>query len=313
MDPEFATGWAANAQAHSLAIYYINVDRDEYKKLAESMARKALEIDPGLSMAHSVLGDIYRDYYRWEEARDSYLRALALNPDDIEANEQYAQMLWRVSYFEEALKYSSKAIELDPLSWINLTVHAGLRYASGDRIGGWADMQRALQLSGSDRDFPLRHAINMAISDGKIEQAVGLMQAMSNSRRMISGGLEVKEYFGQYLPSLQSMDDTLGFLSENLDQSIALGFRSVWSTDIFWAAYYGDYDLAENILAAGILLDEHLSILDTSWFNYQIIEPLYNSKPYKSLVHRIKLDDFWRKHGFPQNCRPLGEDDFICH
>lgn len=313
MDPEFAAGWAANAQAHSLAIYYINVNRDEYKKLAESMARKALEIDPGLSMAHSVLGDIYRDYYRWEEARDSYLRALALNPDDIEANEQYAQMLWRVSYFEEALRYSSKAIELDPLSWINLTVHAGLRYASGDRIGGWADMQRALQLSGSDRDFPLRHAINMAISDGKIEQAIELMQAMSNSRRMISGGPEVKEYFGQYLPSLQSMDGTLSFLSENLDQSIALGFRSVWSTDIFWAAYYGDYDLAENILDAGILLDEHLSILDTSWFNYQIIEPLYNSRPYKSLVHRIKLDDFWRKHGFPHNCRPLGEDDFICH
>ena len=57
-------------------------------------------------------------------------------------------MLWRASYFEEALKYSTKAIELDPLSWLNLSVHAGLRYASGDRSGGWADMQRVLKTTG---------------------------------------------------------------------------------------------------------------------------------------------------------------------
>ncbi len=31
MDPEFAEGWAANAQAHSLSIYYLDIDRDEYK------------------------------------------------------------------------------------------------------------------------------------------------------------------------------------------------------------------------------------------------------------------------------------------
>ena len=143
LDPDFATGWATNAQAHSLAIYYLSVDRDEYKYLAESMANRALEINPDLSMAHSVLGDIYRDRYDWSEARESYLRALKLNPDDIEANEQYAQMLWRVSHFEEALKYSSRAVELDRLSWLNLTVHAGLRYAIGDHTGGWEDMESA--------------------------------------------------------------------------------------------------------------------------------------------------------------------------
>ncbi|MFC1702563.1 adenylyl cyclase, partial [Pseudomonadota bacterium] len=92
MDPEFAEGWAANAQSHSLSIYYLEVDRDKYKDLAVSMANKALEIDPNLAMAHSVLGDIYRDRYQWKEARESYLHALALNPDEIEANEQYTQI-----------------------------------------------------------------------------------------------------------------------------------------------------------------------------------------------------------------------------
>ncbi len=42
LDPDFAAGWAANAQAHSLSIYYLDVDRDATKGAAEAMALKAL-------------------------------------------------------------------------------------------------------------------------------------------------------------------------------------------------------------------------------------------------------------------------------
>lgn len=315
MDPGFAEGWAANAQAHSLSVYYLDVDLYEYKNLAESMAEKALEIDPKLSMAHSVLGDVYRDRYQWDKAQQSYLLALSLNPDEIEANEQYTQMLWRTSYFDEALKYSTRATELDPLSWLNLTVHAGLRYASGDTTGGWADMERALSIGStvSNKDFALRHAIQMSISDGDIERAIELTKTLSTTDWSNSGGAETKAYFGQLIPNLGSRQDTLAFLAEHLDQSIALGFSSPWATDIFWAAYYGDYELAKKIMAQGIQLDEKMGFLDTTWFNYPVLNPLRNSAPYKHLVGRINLDDYWRENGFPKNCRPLGDDDFACN
>jgi len=315
MDPDFAEGWAANAQAHSLSIYYLDVDRDETKDTAEAMALKALELDPNLSMAHSVLGDIYRDRYQWDKARKSYLHALSLNPDEIEANEQYAQMLWRASYFDEALKYSSRATDLDPLSWINLTVHAGLRYASGDRAGGWRDVQRALKTGsgGSRQDYTLRHAIHMSISDGGIERAIELTKSLSISDWSLAGGAAGKAYYDQLIPNLNSREDTLAFLEAHLEQSISLGFASPWATDIFWAAYYGDYELVEKIMEQGTKLDEELGVLDTSWFNYPILNPMHNSTPYKNLVRRIGLDDFWRESGFPVNCRPLGEDDFACN
>ena len=315
LDPDFAAGWAAIAQAHSLSIYYLNVDRDETKNTAETMALKALEIDPNLSMAHSVLGDIYRDRYQWEKARESYLHALSLNPDEIEANEQYTQMLWRASYFDEALKYSSRATELDPLSWINLTVHAGLRYASGDRAGGWNDMQRAMKtnIGGRGQDFSLRHAIHMSVSDGNIDRAIELTKLLSITGWSLIGGAEVTAFYDQMIPRLDSKEDTLKFLEEHLDQSISLGFSSPWATNIFWAAYYGDYDLAEKIMEKGIKLDEQLGILDATWFNYPIINPLRNTTTYKNLVRRINLDDFWRNNGFPVNCRPIGDDDFACN
>ena len=315
LDPGFAAGWAANAQAHSLAIYYLDIDRDETKNTAEAMALKALEIDPNLSMAHSVLGDIYRDRYHWQKAKESYLHALALNPDEIEANEQFAQMLWRASYFDEALKYSSRATDLDPLSWINLTVHAGLRYASGDRAGGWSDIQRALSTDtgGGRQDYPLRHAIAMSVSEGEIERATDLTKSLSTTDWSLSGGAGAKAYYDQLIPLLNSREDTLAFLAANLDKSLSLGFASPWATDIVWAAYYGDYKLAEKIMEQGTLLDEKLGVLDLSWFNYPIINPLHNSTSYKDLVRRTKLDDFWRENGFPINCRPLGEDDFACN
>ena len=315
LDPDFAAGWAANAQAHSLSIYYLEVDRDETKNAAEAMALKALEIDPDLSMAHSVLGDIYRDRYQWMKAQESYLHALSLNPDEIEANEQYTQMLWRASYFDEAFKYSSRATELDPLSWVNLTVHAGLRYASGDRPGGWSDMQRALKIDSNvgRKDFPLRHAIHMSISDGNIERAIEFTKTLATSDWSLSGGAETKAYYDQLISNLNSREDTLAFLAENLDKSISLGFTSPWATDIIWAAYYGDYELAQKIMEKGTLLDEHLGVLDATWFNYPVINPLRNSAPYKALVRRIRLDDFWRENGFPVNCRPIGDDDFACN
>ena len=313
LDPDFAAGWAANAQAHTLSIYYGTVDRDEFKNIAESMAKRALEIDPELSAAHSVLGDVYRDRYEWLKAMESYERALALNPDDTEANEQYAQMLWRVSYFEKALRYSTRAIDLDPLSWVNLTVHAALRYATGDRTGAWQDIERVLKIGGRNQFFPLRHAINIAISNGDVEKAIGLMKELADSDQVNTLYPHTKVQLTQIIPLLNSREDTLTFLSESLHKSGSEGIDSNWATDLFWAAYYGDYVLAEAIFDKGTLYDESLGLLDSTWFNYPIINPLNNTVAYKRLITRIKLDTFWRENGFPINCRPIGDDDFACN
>ena len=71
--------------------------------------------------------------------------------------------------------------------------------------------------------------------------------------------------------------------------------------------------MVKKIMEDGTLLDEKLGLLDTSWFNYPIINPLRNSEPYKRLIKRINLDAFWRENGFPINCRPIGDDDFACN
>ena len=315
LDPNFAAGWAANAQAHALYIYYFSSNPDEDKKLAETMANKALEIDPDLSMAYSVLGDIYRDRYEWLRAKESYLRALSLNPDEIEANEQYAQMLWRASYFDEALKYSARAAELDPLSTLNQTVNAGLRYVSGDRAGGWADMDRLLAMDTDqlERPFAVRHATSMALSDGKLERAIEMMKIVAASRPVQAGELKFKQYFEELIPLLKSREQTLAFLSANQGDMFSPGVKNFWELSVFCAAYYGDYELAWVITEAGTSHESRNGTLDMHWLNYPFLSPLHNAEPYKRLIKKIGVYDFWRENGFPRYCRPIGEDDFACN
>jgi len=313
LDPDFAAGWAAGAQAYSLAGYYLPVDGVEMLERAEAMANKALELDPNLSTAHSVLGDVYRDRYQWTKARKSYLRALALNPNDVEANSQYAQMLWRVSYIKEGLTYSTRASQLDPLSWLNLTVNATIRFNLGDRVGAWSDIERVMKIAGINRNFPVRHTVRMALSDGDLEQAVAYMQNLADSAYVMLRKPGLKAHYNKLLPLLKSREETLTFLKDSQFAAIYQGPDSPWAIDVFWAAYYGDYDLAEKIMDEGANNDFQYGLIDTTWLNYPVLNPLHNSEPYKRMIRNINLDDFWRENGFPDNCRPLGDDDFACN
>ncbi len=33
----------------------------------------------------------------------------------------------------------------------------------------------------------------------------------------------------------------------------------------------------------------------------------------KNMMRQWRLPEYWRKHGFPPQCRPIGESDFECH
>jgi hypothetical protein len=140
------------------------------------------------------------------------------------------------------------------------------------------------------------------------------MQVLSTSNMKQFNDTEVMARFNQLIPLLDSREKTLAFLAHGLNETSIHGIDGTWEIDVFWAAYYGDYELAEAIMTAGSLADERFGdIHDTSWLDYTILNPIHNSEAYKQMIRSIKLDDFWRENGFPTSCRPLGEDDFACN
>ena len=86
-----------------------------------------------------------------------------------------------------------------------------------------------------------------------------------------------------------------------------------WMIDVFWAAYYEDYDLAGRIMEAGSNRDYQMGRLDITLINFPFLSPVHNSGVFKRLAKIIKLVDFWHKNGFPPYCQPIGEDDFACN
>jgi hypothetical protein len=76
----------------------------------------------------------------------------------------------------------------------------------------------------------------------------------------------------------------------------------------FWAAYFGEPDFALDAM-------EKSFNLHTMNF-YFIWSPAMRSvrqfPRFKEFVREIGLVDYWKEYGWPDLCRPVGDDDFVC-
>jgi TolB-like protein/DNA-binding winged helix-turn-helix (wHTH) protein len=82
---------------------------------AETLLRKAIELDSELAEAHEALAtlDVLR-LWRWTEAEQEYKIAIQLNPNSAEAHARFAEYLDCMKRFEEGMNEFFKAQELDP-------------------------------------------------------------------------------------------------------------------------------------------------------------------------------------------------------
>lgn len=151
-DPKYALAYAGLAEANWFLALYSYPQVNEAVPKARELAQKALELDPSLAEAHSVLGAICLGYDhdfdcglreqklatelnpnymeghrrygldltelgRFDEARVAVKRALEIDPLAAVTNYQYAQLLFFEKKYEESETVSKKNIELDPNFW----------------------------------------------------------------------------------------------------------------------------------------------------------------------------------------------------
>ena len=300
-DPDFAPAWGALAQAHALALYYGPEAPQQALVGAETAARRALELDPNLATAHSVLGDVNRDRFQWMEAKNHYLRAFELNPDDVELLSQYSQMLTRVRRFDAAMPYAQKAVELDPLSWIRLTIYGQLLYISGDKEAGWQHVERAMALSGRTGGYVMQTAVGMAFDDGDVDKVVALLRNKD------------------VLPDLKAFpDEFFGLLDDRRAalEYLAAHFRDdsrLTVLNLYWAVYLDDMELAQEMIEFSLEeAEKYNSIFDFTWLNHDFQRQMRQTETFKDAFRRLGILDYWRADGWPEDCRPLEGDDFEC-
>ncbi len=116
LEPQWANPYALLATVHShAALWGWSKDPRESGRKAYEMANRALSLDEKLDSAHYVLGLIYANSCRYDEAVAEGERAVELNPNGAEALAFLGAFLNRSGRPEEAIPLFHKAMRLNPM------------------------------------------------------------------------------------------------------------------------------------------------------------------------------------------------------
>ncbi len=129
-DPSYAVAYAALADVHEQLAAFDGDSANRFPK-ARDAALKALDLDPSVAEAHSALG-VEKAFYEfdWIGARESFTRALALNPNSAVTHNWYGWYLLYLREWDQAIAELRRAVELDPVSIImNNDLALGLEQA----------------------------------------------------------------------------------------------------------------------------------------------------------------------------------------
>jgi TolB-like protein/DNA-binding winged helix-turn-helix (wHTH) protein/Flp pilus assembly protein TadD len=128
-DSSFARAWAALADADVLGAVYSIRPPQRLVARAHAAALRALALDPSLAEAHAALALIVQNHdWDWAMAEREFRQAIALNPNYATAHHWYAEhLMWR-GRFDEALRESERARQLDPLSLIIAADNGAILY-----------------------------------------------------------------------------------------------------------------------------------------------------------------------------------------
>lgn len=130
----------AEAQAYKSIAYLLmgNMGYQDLKtclELAEQHALKAIQLDTHNSTAYATLGNVYRGNFKWQQSKTAYEISLKYRPNDAQTIYWYSLLLRSMGRLSEALRYSTKAVLLDPLYPVILSGHIwNCAYANRDDL-----------------------------------------------------------------------------------------------------------------------------------------------------------------------------------
>ena len=144
--------------------------RQDFTPVAEEYAKKAVELDPKLPLAHSLLGEIYLYKSRLPEAIEQFQKELELNPGEAAAYYKLADAYSRVQKYEEAEKLLQRSIWLDATSTGPYILLGKVLEKKGESALAVRALQRALAM---DPNNPIpHHLLGLAYRDlGRTEDA----------------------------------------------------------------------------------------------------------------------------------------------
>lgn len=170
IEPRFAQAYAAIADTQLMLASWQGPSRDLWPKAREA-AKRALEIDDNVALAHLVLaGALLCHDLDAAAAEPIYLRSLDLNPGNTHTLRRYAYSLMTQGRFEESLRWIDRSIELDPVSVANNEDRGRILHFAARYDEAIAQLLSTIEL---DPNYPEPHRIlgMVYLELGKLHEA----------------------------------------------------------------------------------------------------------------------------------------------
>jgi hypothetical protein len=294
LDPKFARGWEGLAAVSSIIGGWGIRDRD-YTTLATQAANRALQLDPSLSMPWAALAMAESTQWPVDWARHLDLMDRALKADPKNAT----PYLWRsiawlqLGFFDRAIADLDRCLELEP-GYLNATRHKALALL----LKGQADAAIELFQRGVAAGFVSSRAENFVgplLARGDTLAALLLMDDVGVNpavRDILVDALSKPD-----APRVDARAVMERYLSDTEDRDLGpMGLTHPY-------LWLGEFD---RVGAS----DDNLTTAIVTWDRYP---PRFrNSAGFKRKVAANGVLAYWRKHGFPPQCRTVGKQDFTC-
>ena len=128
-DPHYARAFAELAVTYNLMGQYNWMDTPQAYSQAQAAAQQAIATDAKLAEAHAAMG-FNRWFYEWDAAgaEEELLRAIQLEPTNVDARHWYASVLMTSRRWDDAEMQMRAALALDPKALILRTNLGWLHY-----------------------------------------------------------------------------------------------------------------------------------------------------------------------------------------
>jgi TolB-like protein/Tfp pilus assembly protein PilF len=281
-DPSYAPAYAGRAWVWLYRNQMGLTPPEEAGPNAKAAALRAIELDEYLAGAHEVLAEVkWLIDWDWDGARESFLRAIELNPNVATAQAMYAHFLLIMGHGQEALAHSKQSIDLDPfnpllLGWYSFVLYAQRRYEETIAAARKALSFQPDFVMGTNGLLLAMHELE-GMEKEAFEAAKALVKAMYNDPR-VDAALDEGYARGGYTEAMKSVAEAL---VARLPEAFAL------PCDIAsWYALAGEKEKAIEWLEKG--LDPHDPVLPYIGC-YRCFDDLHPDPRFQDLLRKMNL------------------------
>jgi len=287
MDPQFARAWEALAAVHSVATSWDRGDGIDHDALALAAARRALELDPDLSMAHAVIG------MKHQVTGEGYVGAIKNLDIAIENDPKNATAwLWRGITFKDMGYIEKSVADFEQC----LKIDAGYLLCSQYLASG---LLYSGQIEAAIRQFEKSFEHNFhALDDQFVSYYVRTGQ---RNMAYLVGALGLQD--NKYVPVKEWIEAIENPLEDHTAQ--AERFNQ-------WGAAY-NIDICDmDTVAIALKQDECFSTVENAGLMWHPDAAYYRKTPAFQTYVNAHLRDFWEQNGPPPQCRVLDDGEYVC-